>query len=261
MNFFSQIRLGVSSYVEAHQLIIANKLWLYVIAPGIINCVIFVSMFFVIGNLSTEVVDWILQHISAATGNPEWLISAKGVVAFVIKVIIKIAFVLLYLSIYKYIILILMSPLLALLSERVESILTGNTYPFNWFYFLHDIVRGIALALRNLVVELLLLCLVFIIGFIPVLNLITPFLTFYISSYYYGFSMLDYSNERKRFTMKQSVYHISRNRGVAFGNGAVFYLLLLLPFVGWLIAPALSVTAAAIADEKLRNQGIIFDKD
>ena len=147
-----------------------------------------------------------------------------------------------------------MSPLLALLSERVERILTGKNYPFNWFDFLHDVVRGILLALRNLVIELLLLCLVFMIGFIPVLNFITPALTFYISSYYYGFSMLDYSNERKRFTMKQSIYFISKNRGVAFGNGAVFYLLLLLPFVGWVIAPALSVTAAAIADENLKNK-------
>lgn len=252
MNFFSQVRLGVSTYSDAHQLIIKHKLWVYIIAPGIINIAVFVLSFIAISSLSNEVVDWLLNSLSSFFDYPELLSETKGVLAFVIIVFIKIAFVFLYLSVYKYIILILMSPLLALLSERVETILTGNNYPFNMFDFLHDVIRGIALALRNLLVEISLLILVFLIGFIPLLNLITPLITFYISSYYYGFSMLDYSNERKRFTIKQSIHFIRMQRGVAFGNGAVFYGLLLLPFIGWLIAPAYSVTAAAIAREKLK---------
>lgn len=252
MNFFSQVRLGVSTYSDAHQLIIKHKLWVYIIAPGIINIAVFIVSFLFISSLSNEFVEWALNNISAFLGYPELLSETKGLLELVITSFIKIAFVFLYLSIYKYIILILMSPLLALLSERVENILTGNNYPFNMFDFLHDVIRGIALALRNLLVEISLLILVFLIGFIPLLNLITPLITFYISSYYYGFSMLDYSNERKRFTIKQSIHFIRMQRGVAFGNGAVFYGLLLLPFIGWLIAPAYSVTAAAIAREKLK---------
>lgn len=253
MNFFSQVRLGISSYSDAHQLIFKHKLWVYIIAPGIINIVVFIVSFLFISKLSNEFVEWVLNSISSFLGYPELLSETKGVLALAITIVIKIAFVFLYLSVYKYIILILMSPLLALLSERVETILTGNNYPFNMFDFLHDVIRGIALAVRNLVVELLLLFVVFFIGFIPLLNLATPFLTFYISSYYYGFSMLDYSNERRRFTVKQSIHFIRMQRGVAFGNGAVFYGLLLLPFIGWLIAPAYSVTAAAIAREKLKG--------
>ena len=253
MNFFSQVRLGISSYADAHTLIIKHKLWLYIIAPGFINCIVFITSFLFISNLSSQLVEWALNSISSFLGYPELLSETKGILALVITIFIKIAFVILYLAVYKYIILILMSPLLALLSERVESILTGKNYSFNLFDFLHDIIRGIVLAVRNLIVELLLLMVVFIIGFVPVLNLTTPFLTFYISSYYYGFSMLDYSNERRRFTIKQSIHFIRMQRGVAFGNGAVFYGLLFLPFVGWLIAPAYSVTAAAIAREKLKS--------
>lgn len=253
MNFFSQVRLGISSYGDAHQLIFKHKLWLYLIAPGIINIVVFIVCFLFISSLSNEFVEWALNSISAFLGYPELWSESKGVIVLVITIVIKLAFIFFYLSIYKYIILILMSPLLALLSERVEFILNGNSYPFNMFNFLHDVVRGIALTVRNIMVELILLMVLFIIGFIPVLNFATPFLAFYISSYYYGFSMLDYSNERKRFTIKQSIHFIRMQRGVAFGNGAVFYGLLFLPFIGWLIAPAYSVTAAAIAREKLKG--------
>jgi CysZ protein len=144
-----------------------------------------------------------------------------------------------------------MSPLLALLSERVENILTAKNYPFRFNHFISDVLRGILLALRNLFLEVLLFIVVSILSFIPVVNLICPFLSFYISGYFYGFSMLDYSNERKRFTIKRSIHFIRMQRGVAFGNGAVFYLMLMIPFVGWLIAPAYSVTAAAIAGNKI----------
>lgn len=253
MNFFSQVRLGVSTYAAAYRLIITNKLWAYVIAPGILNIFIFIISFLLVSAYSQELVSWALSSISSFFSFPEWLSRVKEIVVFLITIFIKIGFIFLYLSVYKYIILILMSPLLALMSERVENILTGKNYPFNWFDFLHDVVRGILLAIRNLVVELVLICLVFVLGFIPILNLIAPALLFYISSYYYGFSMLDYSNERKRFSIKQSIHFISMQRGVAFGNGAVFYLLLLIPFIGWIIAPALSVTAAAIAREKMKD--------
>ena len=47
-----------------------------------------------------------------------------------------------------------MSPVFAILSEKVESILTGNEYPFNIHQFLSDIWRGVKLAIRNFAIEI-----------------------------------------------------------------------------------------------------------
>ena len=53
----------------------------------------------------------------------------------------------------KYVVLILLSPLFAYLSERTEEILTGKTYPFEFKQLVKDSIRGAGIATRNLLIE------------------------------------------------------------------------------------------------------------
>ena len=67
---------------------------------------------------------------------------------------------------------------------------------------------------------------------------------------FYGFSFIDYTNERRRLSVKQSVAFIRQNKGVAVTNGAVFSLLLMIPFCGYSLAgfgAIISVVAATLA--------------
>ena len=59
--------------------------------------------------------------------------------------------------------------------------------------------------------------------------------------------MLDYSCERHKLSATASVEFIGKHRGLAIGNGIVFYLMHLLPFLGWVLAPAYAVVAATIS--------------
>jgi CysZ protein len=59
--------------------------------------------------------------------------------------------------------------------------------------------------------------------------------------------MLDYSCERHKLSPSQSIEYISKHKGLAIGNGMVFFLLHLVPFAGWLLAPAYAVVAATIS--------------
>nr|WP_315824904.1 EI24 domain-containing protein [Paraflavitalea speifideiaquila] len=86
-----------------------------------------------------------------------------------------------------------------------------------------------------------------IISFIPVVGWVTPVIVLFVECYYYGFSMLDYSCERHKLSPAESIEFIGKHKGLAIGNGMVFYLMHLIPIVGWVLAPAYAVIAATIS--------------
>ena len=59
--------------------------------------------------------------------------------------------------------------------------------------------------------------------------------------------MLDYSCERHKLSPSASINFISQRRGLAIGNGLVFYLMHFVPFVGWVLAPSYALVAATIS--------------
>ena len=160
---------------------------------------------------------------------------------------------LLYFSLFKYLFLIIGSPIFAYLSEKTEAIIDGKEYPFSFIQLLKDIVRGISIATRNAGWQTVYMFSILIIAFIPLVGLATPLITILIECYYYGFSMLDYSMERHKKTPAESIYFVTHHKGLAVGNGLVFYLMHLLPIIGWLLAPAYAVIAATLSLYPLKD--------
>lgn len=149
------------------------------------------------------------------------------------------------LVLYKYLLLICVSPFMGPLSAKVEQILTGKSteIKFSLKQTSYEIIRGARIALRNVLRELGLTILLLILGLIPIFTVfVTPFI-FLIQSYYAGFGNLDYYLER-RANIKQSVVYVKNHRGMAIGNGAGFLLLLLIPIIGLFLAPVMSTIAA-----------------
>lgn len=59
--------------------------------------------------------------------------------------------------------------------------------------------------------------------------------------------MLDYSCERHKLSPSESILYISKHKGLAIGNGLLFYLMHGIPLIGWLLAPSYAVVAATIS--------------
>jgi CysZ protein len=72
-------------------------------------------------------------------------------------------------------------------------------------------------------------------------------ITVFVECYYYGFSMLDYSCERHKLSPSESITYIANHKGLAIGNGMVFYMMHFIPIVGWVLAPSYAVVAATIS--------------
>ena len=145
-------------------------------------------------------------------------------------------------------ILIILTPLLAILSEKIDSEVTGTEYPFDMKQLLKDVYRGIYIALRNLSIELFITCLLLTLTyFIPIISPLTTVLMLFASWYYIGFSFLDLSNERRGVDIKSRVKDIKNKKGLAYGTGLVFNLIFMVPVLGWIFAPILATTASTLS--------------
>lgn len=259
MNYTQGFQLGIKSYSEAFTFIRRNNLSWFFVFPVILNVLLFLVGFF-------SIAEWgnvIIENLNTWMGIETWDFWGASFIAGTIKwlvwIILRLLFFIAYAYLGGYIILIAMSPVFAILSEKTERILTGHNLPFDVRQFMRDIWRGVVLALRNLVVELLFTFILFVISFIPVVGWFTAIILVLISAYFYGFSFMDYTFERRKFNVKTSVRYMRSNKGLAIGNGLVFALVLLIPFIGVTIAgffSIISVVGATIAANKALEERV-----
>lgn len=252
---FREVLAAIQAYGKAHHFIMQHKLWKWILVPGILYCILFITGSYFVWGYSGDFVEYLFNLLPLKIWiqdlESSWVSFFFILLAFSIRIMI----LLLYFSYYKYLFLILGSPLFAYLSEKTEAILERREFPFSMQQFLKDMGRGITISLRNMLYQTIAVVLLIVLSFIPVVGWITPLFAFFIECYFYGFSMVDYSCERHQMSTRQSIRFIKDHRGIALGNGIVFYLLMFIPVLGWVMAPSYAVIAATIhlSDKKLLN--------
>ena len=242
-----EIVIAVQSYSRAHSFISKHKLWKWIILPGLLYCVLFVIGMYFFWTSS----DAAISYISEVLGIDKWLSRQQSSVLnffFIFAgIVVRLILVFFYFSLFKYLFLIIGSPLFAYLSEKTESIIEGKDFPFNFTQLMKDALRGIRLALRNMMWQTVYSVSILLLSLFPVIGWITPLISLFVECYYYGFSMLDYSCERHKLSPSASIEFIAKRKGLAIGNGLVFYLMHGIPILGWILAPAYAVVAATIS--------------
>lgn len=192
-----------------------------------------------------------IQWLTLETGLQTWLNRLQdswiGFLFTIGGVMLWLILMLLYFSLFKYIWLIVGSPVFSYLSEKTASVIEGKNYTFSLMKFFADLWRGIVMAVRNAFWQIIYIITIIFVSLFPVIGWITPLLAIIVECYYYGFSMLDYTCERKGMSQSKSIDFISTHKGLAIGNGIVFYLMHLIPVIGWIFAPAYAVIAATIS--------------
>lgn len=247
------IIIAIQAYFQAHRFIKKHKLWKWIIIPGIIYTVLFVIGMYYFMHTSSQFIEW----LSLKTGLKSWLdtlsSSFLGFIFTMGSLLLWLILLLFYFSLFKYLFLIIGSPVFAYLSEKTEAIIEGTDIPFNFRQLLKDIIRGIKLSARNSLWQTVYTLSILFLSLIPILGWLTPALAVLIECYYYGFSMLDYSMERHKKTPAESIFYVASHKGLAIGNGLVFYLFHFLPIIGWVLAPAYAVVAATLSMYPLKQ--------
>ena len=242
-----EIIIAIQSYYKAHFFIRKHKLWKWIIIPGIIYTLLFVVSMYFFGLTANNFIEW----LSVKTGLRNWINkSNSGFIGFLFAfagIMLWLIQMLFYFSLFKYIWLIVGSPVFAYISEKTASIIENKEFDFEFKQFIKDIFRGIKIALRNCLWQSVYMISIILLSLIPVVGWLTPLLAILVECYYYGFSMLDYSFERKKISAADSIYYIGEHKGLAIGNGLLFYMIQLLPVIGWVLAPSYAVVAATLS--------------
>jgi len=253
-----EIVIAFQSYFQAHYFIMKHKLWKWIVIPGLIYAILFIGGLYFFLTSSNAAIRFMME----AGGIKAWLDKIQtSWISFMFlfgQIMLQLVLLLFYFSLFKYLFLIIGSPVFSYLSEKTESILEGKDFAFSFSQLAKDIVRGIRLAFRNLVWQSVYMVTIFFLSLVPFVGWIMPLVALFIECYYLGFSMLDYSSERHRLGYIQSIKFVGNHKGLAIGNGMVFYLLHLLPVIGWMLAPGYAVTAATLSLINAKKSKLIF---
>lgn len=256
IRFIKDFWLGIRSIGEAFILILEHWLWIYFSFPVLFSAAIFFGGEKLFEHIQSINIQSEIQHLKYEADFNDIKFEGFPTESEEMKLLlmaVQIIAVVVSLKLSKYIILILTAPVMTILSSRTEFLLTGNKYPFNFNQFIHDLYRGVNFAIRNLFRQMVIIILWYLLTLIfPYLNKFTfPFI-FCIGSFYYGASLMDYTNERRRMSLEESIRFIKRHSGIAISIGMVFSLLFFIKYIGIIIAPIVCIIAATYAiDQKV----------
>jgi CysZ protein len=241
---------SISYYFEAIQMASKFKLWRYLWIPGLISILTAFILVFLIFKFAAPLGDLLVAWYKADFAR-EWFMLAARISAVIVLTGTG-------LVLFRYIVLILSFPFMSLVSQKLEYGLYGDiagqvgAYPA--LTFVNELIRGAVISGILISRELGLLIILYILTLIPGMALITTPIIFIVQAYHAGCANLDYTLERY-FSVKDALNFMRLEKGMAFGNGAVFLILLGIPVVGIFIAPIMgTISGALISLDRIKNQ-------
>lgn len=234
---------GVLAYGKAISYLSKKGLWRFAFVPGLLSLVLGLGIGAIAWSGSDNLGQWLFSWYPFSFGSgllsnlSNWL---GGLMILTTGLII-----------YKHLVIILVSPFMSPLSQKIEEQLRGQQGTYEGFQMnraLKELWRGLLMALRNITRELLFVIPLFFLSFIPGVGIVATVLLFAVQAFYAGFGNMDYTLER-HFNIRDSVHFVRNNRGLALGIGTVF-LLLLATGIGFLIAPPLAAVAGTLETAK-----------
>lgn len=229
------ISLVFNSFLDSFRIVKDAKLRKFYFLPGFISIILF-GVFVYLG-------DYLSVSLTTALENFFKLEEYSSILYIFIKILVWVCTVFFYYLVYKSLLLVIISPILGYVSERVETHLTGKKFDFSFSDNVHFLLRGIDIGLKSFFKQMVGTCVVMLLGLIFPINLSIPLLIFIIQGYFTGFSFMDYTLERYNLSPKESLEFLKKQRVYAALCGGIFTLLFFIPIIGLFIAPLITCVA------------------
>ena len=121
----------------------------WIIIPGIIYTLLFIVAMVLFSRSANDAVTWLSTQLNIEPWLEKERNSLLSFLFVMMGIMLRMVLFLFYFSLFKYLILIIGSPVFAYLSEKTEAIIENREHSFNWKQLLPDAMRGAKLALRN----------------------------------------------------------------------------------------------------------------
>lgn len=235
---------GAGYFFRGLSMLTDKRLRAFVILPLLAN----VGFFLLIGGAAWSFVDGLVQATEAAL--PDWLSFLTWLIAPLLWLTGGLATG--YIS--TLIVLLLTSPLHALLSEKVEEQLTGQAVPAleGIGPALLAIPRGIFREIRKILYYIPLALFVLVISFIPGLQAFAPLLWFALGAWMMGLQFVDYPMDNHQMSFREVKVACASRRLSSLGFGGVVAFVAGIPLLNLVVIPAAVVGATLMWCEELR---------
>ncbi|MDF1753716.1 MAG: EI24 domain-containing protein [Verrucomicrobiales bacterium] len=239
-SFIPGVALGLGAYMRVVPTLFRYKLWPAQFVPAFLSLILSTLMVTAFWLAATGITKWIDARVNLPW--PEWD-EAVNSLSFIFTMLLML---LVFLSVHKHVILVLLSPFLGKLAEATYRAVMNDesTSPLT---VSQSISRGIRINLGNIVKEAFLngffLACNIIPGFGPVLASAGLFIN---QSRFMGFGLMDFPLEHKGLSVKESIRFVKYRSGCSTGVGAGYILLMLVPFFGWMFAPTFGTIAGTL---------------
>lgn len=165
---------------------------------------------------------------------------------------------------FKYVLLVLLFPLMSYVSERVELVMYKgqNNADKNRTIgsVLRDLWRGMVISFHLLSGELFWVLLFSVLALLPLVGLIFGILILVVQSYYAGAGLMDYTLERYK-NVSESLLFIRKHKLVASAHGFIFIMLFSLPVLGIIVSPVLATIATTYHTLNILKQHAVQSQD
>jgi len=243
----NQITTGLGAFSDAFGIIRRNRMGKFFVVPVIVNIIL--AGLLIWGGWGLG--EWIRSLWDSEHGG--WL----GWLGTAVQWVMPIVMFILFIFIGGTIVNLLMSPIYTIISEKTDTSLTGRTYSSDAKQTVKDIWRAVVIALKSTIKQLVLTLLCLLLNIIPLIGqILSIVLIFIINSYYFGYSFMDYTNERYCRNVRESNNEVWRYKYLAITIGAIYALPMYLLCGTFLAAymGGVCTVAATKAQIELENQ-------
>jgi CysZ protein len=147
------------------------------------------------------------------------------------------------------------APFNGILAEKVEQDLRGqvNSNLDSWQSVVKMIPQALGRELSKLAYYLPRLLMLFILSFIPVLNLVMPFVWFVFAAWMMAIQYCDYPMDNNRVSFKQMKQLLAERRWSALGFGSLVQLGMLVPGLNLILMPTAVIGATIFWVEQYKR--------
>lgn len=239
---------GLRDYRRAGRIILEQRLWVYLLVPGLLGLLYFPVALLVgfqfVGPFSAHLhEEWM----------PDWMQYAW--IAAVVSVLLWLAAGFLGFVVFRNVVMIFYSPVLGIVSERTERAAFPRADHGPGLSFWRGMMRGVAVSVLSLVLSLGTGVLAWLLVWVPLVGALLSAVALPATQMFFaGHGFFDPALERHHFGVRGGFRFAWRHRGRLLGCGAGFVLLTLVPVIGWFIAPGLGIVAGTLSAVELLQE-------
>ncbi len=241
----NEILTGLQFFFDAHNFILKNNFIKYLLISGLIFIAFFSislkALMYGIDSLEPIATNWIINnfmsYINLSIDNVKTGIHASF---WLLKTTIESN----QDRIFTMIFMIIGSFYFSYITGKIHNIVFGKNDSQSSFK--DEIIRGLKLSSINSIKQLGLFLVITLFSYIPILGIASPLLSFITQAYFNGILMADYALEKEGLDVISSKEFYKSNKPALFAIGLGFMFLLLIPVIGWFLAPTYSLIASVL---------------